>query len=106
MSEKSPKKFVNNSNNLNSGIRIQKALSKIGVGSRREIERAIIEKRISVNNKKAELGQSVSDGDRIVFDGKLIKLNSKKNIARILIYNKPMGEIVSENDPKGKGECF
>ena len=40
MSEKSPKKFVNNSNNLNSGIRIQKALSKIGVGSRREIERA------------------------------------------------------------------
>ena len=106
MSEKSPKKFVNNSNNLNSGIRIQKALSKIGVGSRREIERAIIEKRISVNNKKAELGQSVSDSDRIVFDGKLIKLNSKKNIARILIYNKPIGEIVSESDPKGRVSVF
>ena len=106
MSEKSPKKFVNNSNNLNSGIRIQKALSKIGVGSRREIERAIIEKRISVNNKKAELGQSVSDSDRIVFDGKLIKLNSKKNIARILIYNKPIGEIVSESDPKGRASVF
>ena len=106
MSEKSPKKFVNNSNNLNSGIRIQKALSKIGVGSRREIERAIVEKRISVNNKKAELGQSVSDSDRIVFDGKLIKLNSKKNIARILIYNKPIGEIVSESDPKGRVSVF
>ena len=106
MSEKFPKKFVNNSNNLNSGIRIQKALSKIGVGSRREIERAIVEKRISVNNKKAELGQSVSDSDRIVFDGKLIKLNSKKNIDRILIYNKPAGEIVSENDPKGRASVF
>jgi 23S rRNA pseudouridine2605 synthase len=106
VSEKSPKKFVNNSNNLNSGIRIQKALSKIGVGSRREIERAIVEKRISVNNKKAELGQSVSDSDRIVFDGKLIKLNSKKNIARILIYNKPIGEIVSESDPKGRVSVF
>jgi len=106
VSEKFPKKFVNNSNNLNSGIRIQKALSKIGVGSRREIERAIVEKRISVNNKKAELGQSVSDSDRIVFDGKLIKLNSKKNIARILIYNKPIGEIVSESDPKGRVSVF
>ena len=106
MSEKSPKKFVNNSNNLNSSVRIQKALSKIGVGSRREIERAIVEKRISVNNKKAELGQSVSDSDRIVFDGKLIKLNSKKYIDRILIYNKPVGEIVSENDPKGRASVF
>ena len=102
-----PKNFVKKnkvtiSNDSNSGIRIQKLLAQIGVGSRREIEKAIIEKRISVNNKLAEIGQSVSDADRIVFDGKLINLNFDKALPRILIYNKPEGEIVSESDPKGR----
>ena len=46
-----------------SGVRIQKALAQIGVGSRREIEKAIIEKRISVNNKLAEIGQSILNED-------------------------------------------
>ena len=56
-----------NSNNL--GVRIQKVLAQIGIGSRREIEKAIIEKRISVNNKIAEIGQLISDEDIIIFDG-------------------------------------
>ena len=90
----------------NSGIRIQKLLAKIGVASRREIEKAIIEKRIFVNNVLAELGQSVSDKDEIVFDGKLINLTSDKVSPRILIYNKPEGEIVSESDPKGRATVF
>ena len=55
------KNEVINENDSNSGIRIQKMLAQIGVGSRREIERAIIEKRISVNNILAEIGQSVSN---------------------------------------------
>ena len=106
-----PKNFVKKnkvtiSNDSNSGIRIQKLLAQIGVGSRREIEKAIIEKRISVNNKLAEIGQSVSDLDRIVFDGKLINLNFDKALPRILIYNKPEGEIVSESDPKGRATVF
>lgn len=88
------------------GIRIQKALAQIGVGSRREIEKAIIEKRISVNNKLAEIGQSVLDTDNIIFDGNLIKLNSKNILPRILIYNKPEGEIVSVSDPKGRATVF
>ena len=106
-----PKNFVKKnkvtiSNDSNSGIRIQKLLAQIGVGSRRDIEKAIIEKRISVNNKLAEIGQSVSDVDRIVFDGKLINLNFDKALPRILIYNKPEGEIVSESDPKGRATVF
>jgi|TARA_B110000037_G_scaffold213367_1_gene267773 23S rRNA pseudouridine2605 synthase len=100
------KNEVINENDSNSGIRIQKMLAQIGVGSRREIERAIIEKRISVNNILAEIGQSVSNKDRIIFDGKLIKLNSDKSSPRILIYNKPEGEIVSESDPKGRATVF
>ncbi len=89
-----------------SGMRIQKLLAQNGVGSRREIEKAIIEKRISVNNILAELGQSISASDRITFDGKLVKLNSEKKLPKILIYNKPEGEIVSENDPRGRPTVF
>ena len=88
------------------GIRIQKVLAQIGVGSRREIEKAIIEKRISVNNKMAEIGQLISHEDTIIFDGKLINLNSDKALPKILIYNKPEGEIVSEKDPKGRATVF
>jgi len=100
------KNQVTNENDSDSGIRIQKMLAQIGVGSRREIEKAIIEKRISVNNILAEIGQSVSYEDRIIFDGKLINLNSDISLPRILIYNKPEGEIVSESDPKGRATVF
>ena len=93
-------------NDNNSGVRIQKVLAQMGVGSRREIEKAIIEKRISVNNKLAEIGQLISNEDTIFFDGKLINLNSDEALPRILIYNKPEGEIVSESDPKGRPTVF
>jgi 23S rRNA pseudouridine2605 synthase len=59
-----------------------------------------------VNSVLAEIGQSVSDKDIIIFDGKLINLNSDKVLPRILIYNKPEGEIVSESDPKGRATVF
>ena len=93
-------------NDNTSGVRIQKVLAQMGVGSRREIEKAIIEKRISVNNKLAEIGQLISNEDTIFFDGKLINLNSDEALPRILIYNKPEGEIVSESDPKGRPTVF
>ena len=97
---------LTNNNDSNVGIRIQKILAQIGIGSRREIEKAIIEKRIIVNNKLAKIGQSISDADQIFYDGKLIKLNFEKISPRILIYNKPEGEIVSEKDPKGRATVF
>ena len=100
------KNKVDTNQDNHSGVRIQKALAQNGVGSRREIEKLIIEKRISVNNKLAELGQLVSDSDQIIFDGKLIKLRAEKILPRILIYNKPEGEIVSESDPKGRATVF
>jgi len=100
------KNQVTNKNDSESGIRIQKMLAQSGIGSRREIEKAIIEKRISVNNILAKIGQSVSYKDRIIFDGKLINLNSNISLPRILIYNKPEGEIVSESDPKGRATVF
>ena len=69
-----------------SGVRIQKVLAQMGVGSRREIEKAIIEKRISVNNKLAEIGQLISNEDTIIFDGKLINLNSDETSTTAPVY--------------------
>ena len=52
------------------------------------------------------LKRSYITAEKIVFDGKLINLNSDKFLPRILIYNKPEGEIVSESDPKGRATVF
>ena len=54
----------------------------------------------------AEIGQSVSSSDKIIFDGNLIKLGDEKILPRILIYHKPDGEIVSKSDPKGRVSVF
>lgn len=87
-------------------IRIQKALAQQGVGSRRGIEKAILENRIEVNNSPAHLGQTVSSKDKIVFDGKLIRLSEDTLLPKILLYHKTDGEIVSKNDPKNRPSVF
>jgi 23S rRNA pseudouridine2605 synthase len=111
--EKSNSKINNRSNEpadkiptYNAGVRIQKALSQMGIGSRRSIEKAIQEQKVLVNDQLATVGQSVISSDRIVFDGKLVRFDSTLSLPRILIYNKTDGEIVSENDPKGRPTVF
>ena len=89
-----------------SSMRIQKALAQLGVGSRRGIEKAIQENRIEVNNAPAHVGQAVSSKDKIVFDGKLIRLSDETLLPKILLYHKPDGEIVSKSDPKNRPSVF
>ena len=89
-----------------SSRRIQKALAQLGVGSRRGIEKAIRENRIEVNNAPAHVGQVVSSKDKIVFDGKLIRLSDETLLPKILLYHKPDGEIVSKSDPKNRPSVF
>ena len=47
-------------------IRIQKALSEAGVASRRAAEELVRQGRVTVNGRKAEIGQSVNP-DRGLF---------------------------------------
>lgn len=108
------KLMINKNSNLNtqniqkksSGERIQKVLAQSGFGSRREIERAIVEEKVLVNNKIAKIGQSITSSDKIILNGKPIFLSNANNLPRVLIYNKPEGEIVSENDPEGRVNVF
>lgn len=87
-------------------IRLHKILAQAGYGSRRELEEWILAGRISVNGKPAEVGQLVGPQDRIKVNGRLINVNFSQRMPRVLIYNKPEGEIVSRDDPEGRPSVF
>ncbi len=90
------------------GERLQKVLAQAGVGSRREMEEWISAGRVTVNGAVATLGVRVVDGDKVMVDGRIIKLNLEEEQAlpRVLIYHKQEGEIVSRDDPKGRANVF
>jgi 23S rRNA pseudouridine2605 synthase len=87
--------------------RLQKVLARAGYGSRREIEEWIRAGRITVNERPAELGVSVSDTDRVCIDGRLVKLAQEHEHApRTLIYHKPAGELTTRKDEAGRRTVF
>lgn len=90
------------------GERLQKVLAQAGMGSRREMEVWISAGRVSVNGVVASLGARVSEGDKVLVDGRHIRLNleAEQALPRILIYHKQEGEIVSRDDPNGRANVF
>lgn len=86
--------------------RLHKVLAEAGIGSRREMEEWITAGRVSINGLPAHIGQVVGPKDRIKINGKLINLNYANKKPRVLIYHKPEGEIVSQNDPEGRPSVF
>ncbi|MFF7707921.1 23S rRNA pseudouridine(2605) synthase RluB [Pseudomonas sp. NPDC007930] len=89
------------------GEKLQKVLARIGVGSRRDVEAWISEGRIKVNGVVATLGQRVDSLDAISVDGQLIKREkTTENVRRVVMYNKPDGEICTRDDPEGRPTVF
>ncbi len=87
--------------------RLQKLLARAGLGSRREIERWIEAGEITVNGRLATLGDQATPADRICRGGCQIKLQAlSTDLARVLVYYKPEGEICSRHDPKGRPSVF
>lgn len=89
--------------------RLQKYLSALGIGSRRKIEQWIVQGKISVDGKVAQLGDRVVSGCRVSIDGKPLRLQSGKNQKiqrRLLLYNKPEGEICTRSDPRNRPTVF
>jgi 23S rRNA pseudouridine2605 synthase len=85
--------------------KLQKILAQTGIASRRQIEKMIADGRIEVNGKPAHLGQRITYRAKIVVDGKPIELPNKTN-TRVILYNKPIGEICSRDDPEGRPTVF
>ncbi len=86
--------------------RIQKLLATAGVGSRRAIETWILEGRISVNGKPAEIGQKIGPRDRVIVDGQPVRLPTHREPTRVLLYKKRVGELVTRDDPEGRRTVF
>lgn len=72
--------------------RLNKYISDTGFCSRREADKLIEQGRVTINDKKPELGTKVSSGDRVKVDNKLIGAVAKDKSDRVYIaYNKPIG---------------
>jgi 23S rRNA pseudouridine2605 synthase len=81
-------------------IRIQKALADAGLMSRRAAEDAIKEGRVTVEGRRAVLGDRVDVSTQLVtLDGLPIPLNPA--LHTYLVY-KPKGVISSASDPQGR----
>jgi len=85
--------------------KLQKVLARAGLGSRRELERDISAGLVKVNGTLAKLGDRVVPEDRIEFDGKPVRMPEADDI-RVLLYNKPEGEICTRSDPEGRRTVF
>jgi len=87
--------------------RIQKALARQGLGSRRQIEGWIKEGLIKLNGTDVKPGQQVENGDTVMYNGrKIIIRDALQTLPRVLMYHKPEGEVCSRSDPQGRATIF
>jgi len=88
------------------GEKLQKVLAQAGFGSRRAMEEWIAAGRVSVNGEPATLGMRVLPGDMVKTAHRSIRVGERDHSARILLYHKPEGEIVSRDDPEKRASVF
>ncbi|SDU15028.1 23S rRNA pseudouridine2605 synthase [Halopseudomonas salegens] len=90
-----------------SGEKLQKVLARMGLGSRREVEGWIAAGRVLVNGEQAVLGCRVDSLDQITLDGRPLKRDLNTEVVRrVIIYNKPEGEVCTRDDPEGRPTVF
>ncbi len=84
-------------------MRLQRALARAGVASRRRAEILIREGRVRVNGQTAEIGMSADpDVDRITVNGKRLQQTREVWLA----LHKPVGYVVSRRDPQRRTTVF
>jgi 23S rRNA pseudouridine2605 synthase len=86
--------------------KLQKVLAQSGIGSRRDMEQMIIDGLVTVNGQVAHVGQRISFGDQIKVDGRLVRVRIVPPAPRIIAYHKPVGEVVTHDDPQHRPTVF
>ena len=80
--------------------RLQKIISESGLSSRRKADLLIKQGRVSLNGRKAIIGEKADPSlDNILVDGKVLP---KKNNHKVFLLNKPNGVISSCQDNHGR----
>lgn len=87
--------------------KLQKVLARSGMGSRREMETVISAGLVTINSRTAVLGDRISGQDRITVKGRPVTLKTEDDLPRrVIMYNKPEGELVTRKDPEGRRTVF
>ncbi|MBL8639362.1 MAG: rRNA pseudouridine synthase [Alphaproteobacteria bacterium] len=91
-------------NNPDRGERIAKYLARLGIASRRDIEKMIDQKRIVINGDVVTTPASfVTERDQIQVDGDNV---GRRQQPRLFMYHKPAGLITTAKDPEGRATVF
>lgn len=88
------------------GEKLQKVLARAGLGSRREMEAAIEAGRVQLNGRPAQIGDRAGARDQVELDGRTVQRVHRQPPRRVLLYNKPEGEVTARTDPEGRPTVF
>jgi 23S rRNA pseudouridine2605 synthase len=83
-----------------SSERLHKLLAQHGLGSRRELEKWMLDGRVLLNGRPAQPGDRYNPGDRVSIDGK--DVTSRLRVfatPQVLLYHKPQGQPITATEP-------
>jgi len=84
-------------------LRLQAFLARAGVASRRGAEELILEGRVTVNGRTAEIGMKVDpERDTVRFDRRIVSARATEWIA----LHKPRGYVTTRDDPEGRKTVY
>ena len=86
------------------GLRINKFLARCGAGSRRQVERLVLDGRVTADGETVrDLSFRVEPGATVRLDGRKLELPAR---ARVVLFHKPVRVLCSAKDPHGRRTIY